>query len=278
MRGLGDNLYQRACMHGLAGREVWIDTPWPELYTDLPVRCLKPVTNLRTQRKNAARQPTGTWHPAPPASVPRVRLGYGRNLVASNIAGLLSHHLGTDPLFDLPPTRVLHDLPEKFALIRPVTIRTEWRNEARNPQPEYLAQAASALRQRGYTVISVADLAAGEEWALEPLPEADVRLHAGEADVMDLLALVRAAKVCVGGVGWLLPACIGAGTPLYVAQGGQGGHNAPDRLLHPAMDTSRIGWATPQNYCRCTDMRHACNKHIKDFEHGFSRWLDDRGL
>ena len=35
MKGLGDNIYQRAFVKRLPG-PVYLETPWPELYEDLP--------------------------------------------------------------------------------------------------------------------------------------------------------------------------------------------------------------------------------------------------
>lgn len=48
------------------------------------------------------------------------------------------------------------------AVIRPATVRKEWANPARNPDPKYLADAARELRKHFY-VVSLADLEEGEE-------------------------------------------------------------------------------------------------------------------
>src|SRR5882757_992200 len=128
---------------------------------------------------------------------------------------------------------------------------------------------------RGYSIITVADLQRGAEWALQPLPVADVQLYGGELAFSRLLALVQAVTVCVGTPGWIVPACLLTGTPLYCVAGGIGGHNGPDRIA-PGFD--HVGFALPDNYCMCYDERHDCPKHISDFEGKFNDWLTSKNL
>src|SRR5699024_9964063 len=109
-----------------------------------------------------------------------------------------------------------------YVLVRPVTVRAEGRAEARNPLPEYVAEAAAAARARGLSVVSVADLQPGAEWALDPLPEADVVLPAGELDTRQLLALAQNARALIGGIGWIIPAALAANVPAWIVCGGQG--------------------------------------------------------
>lgn len=277
MRGLGDNLFQRALLHAVPG--VYLDTPWPELYADMDVRCVRADTTLRTQRENVQRS-AYAWH-ATPAKVRALRIGYGSaELARGSIVEALRRQLAaaevqTVPRYSLPEVPAWPCAPElRIAVVRPVTVRSEWRNEARNPRAEYMAEAASELQRRGYHVVSVAHLVEGQEWAVGPLPPADTVLHRGELDVVQLMSLLRRAQVAVGGVGWLLPMAVSAGTPLYVIQGGHGGHNAPGVVTDPSMDLSRVGWARPDRYCGCTSMLHACDKTISGFADGFSRWLE----
>jgi hypothetical protein len=276
MRGLGDNLYQRALLHQARG--VLVDTPWPELYADLDVQCVRASTTLRTQAQNVARS-AYAWAPVP-IGVRPIRLGYaGPELRRVGIVESLREQLSRagihgEPRWTLPPDLPRFEQNKPIAVVRPVTVRTEWRNEARNPRPEYLAQAAAELRARQYHVVSLAHLAPGEEWALDPLPEADTVWHAGELDVRQLLGLIQSAAVVVGGVGWIVPAAVSAGTPLYVIAGGNGAHNAPDVVMHPSMDASRVGWALPKPYCRCIDRNHNCPRTISAFIEHFRSWLD----
>ena len=226
MLGLGDNIYQRAYIKAIR-EPVYLQTPWPELYRDLShVRPVRPDTKLRTQAKNLRRY--NGWSVMPRGHL--VRVAYGRE-------GILP---GMGRCFRTPPAEM--DLPDfgpapvdgPYVVVRPVTVRAEWRADTRNPLPEYIAQAAAAMRMRGFKVVSVADLADGAEWALEPLPVADVQYHAGELQVEQLLALVQGASAVIGGIGWLLPAAIAAKVPAWIVCGGQGGFT-------PSPKTTGIG-------------------------------------
>ena len=276
MHGLGDSIYQRAFLKNLPG--AYLETSWPELYADLDVKPVRPTTRLRTQRKNVANT-SAVWH-QPQGVTRRMAIGYGgRELAAGSILTAMRRQFGVEPgELDLPAFASPINTDRPFAIVRPVTERREWHNPARNPRPEYVARAAEELRRRGYFVVSVADLADGQEWLVGEPPEADLVLHAGEWPVSDLLGAVQAASVVVGGVGWIVPACIAAKTPLYVIHGGHGGHNHRSKITAPWMDVSRVGWAEPRGMCMCTNMRHRCAKEIDGFDASFSAWLDGQSL
>src|SRR5215467_8128712 len=68
--GLGDNIYARPFVKKLCEhREVYLDTPWPEIYEDLPVKFILKPRRLRTQMKNVDRQPETRWAPLPCSSI-----------------------------------------------------------------------------------------------------------------------------------------------------------------------------------------------------------------
>jgi hypothetical protein len=161
-----------------------------------------------------------------------------------------------------------------YVVVRPVTVRAEWRADTRNPLPDYIAKAAAELQRRGYQVISVADLEEGAEWALDPLPPADVQYHRGELPVEQLLALVQGAAAVIGGIGWLLPAAIAAKVPAWIVCGGQGGYNAPELITSPGMDLSRIEFVVPDRFCRCIQKQHSCDKRISNYDQRLAAWAD----
>ena len=282
MQGLGDNLYQRAFISQLRG-PVWLQTPWPELYEDLSgVHFVRARTTLRTQVKNVDRQAAARWE-HPPAGAREIAVSYGRASPFDrepfiSTAESMRRLFKVEPAWSLPPAPAACVGARPYALVRPVTVREEWRAEARNPRPEYIAEAVQELRRRGCFVISVADLEPGKEWLVAPDPGADQKLHHGELDVMQLLSLVSDAAVCVGGVGWLTPAALMARVPLYTVLGGLGGFNSRECLTDPTMDLSQTGWAIPENFCRCFSRQHGCRKEIPDFISKFRRWLDERGM
>ncbi|MFT0533935.1 hypothetical protein ACMHYJ_14070 [Castellaniella hirudinis] len=280
LNGLGDNIYQRAFIRHMPGL-VYVETPWPELYADLPnVRCVRSETQLRTQAKNA--DSTAYEWAQRPAHIPQIALRYGHaDLVRGSILRAMSRCLEVrKATFDLPdfgPSPIKSDRP--VAIVRPVTARKEWLNTARSPKHEYVYQAAVELQRRGFYVVSVADIERGKEWIEGEPPPADLVLHSGELNITQLLSAIQQAAVVVGGVGWIVPACISAGVPLYCILGGQLGHNAPDRITDAStMDLSRAGWAVPDRPCHCSNMRHDCEKAISGFPDRFRQWLDKQGL
>lgn len=264
MMGLGDNIYSRAFVKNYPG--AYLETPWPELYRDLDVKCVKPATQLRTQAKNVRRQ-TG-WHRAPFGRTLTIR--YGQSPI---IDGLRASFKCEPQAFDLPdfgPSPVTG----RYVVVRPVTVRSEWRADSRNPLPDYVFRAADAARAAGYTVVSVADLEDGREWAVGPLPPADLSFHAGELPVEQLMALTQHAAALIGGIGWIVPAAIATGAPALVVCGGQGGWNAPSRITDPVMDLSHLEFLIPDNFCMCREKTHDCDKTISQYDALLARWIE----
>jgi hypothetical protein len=276
MWGMGDNCYQRPFVRAAAQQyEVHLETPWPELYADLDIKFVRGTRKLRTQQKNMARQSDDRWSRPPP--VRELKINYFE-LARSSIIAAMERRWSVlkvkfDPaLFDLPdmgPSPVQSDRP--VAVIRPVTVRTEWRNEARNPRPEYIAALARELMAT-HTVVAVADLAPGHEWIIGEMPPAHHHFVFGELAVRELLALVRDADLVVGGAGWIVPAGLALKVKTFVVLGGHGGHNAPVRITDPRIDLSRLGFAKPERFCQCTNMLHNCDKTIADPIGQFHRW------
>jgi hypothetical protein len=277
MWGLGDNCYSRPFVRAAAAQyEIWLETPWPELYSDLDIKFVRGGRRLRTQQKNMARQSVDRWS-TPPPRMREIKIGYfdlaSRSIIHSLEQRWSALKIRFDPaLFDLPdmgPSPIVSERP--IAVVRPVTVREEWRNEARNPRPEYIAMLARE-HMATHTVVAVADIAAGQEWAVGELPPAHHYFIAGEFAVRELLALVRDADLVIGGVGWIVPAGLALKVKTFVVLGGHGGHNAPVKITDPRLDLSRIGFAIPEAFCRCTNMRHSCNKSIADPIGQFVRW------
>lgn len=287
MGGLGDGIYQRPLLRAQASsRQVYVTTPWPELYADLGVHPVRPWSmELRTQQKHIARIPAGTWH-RPPQPHERRTLTYQLRNPATTVLGELegrmqagpsNPHLG--PLqFDLPdlgPCPVEVPPGRRLAVLRPSTIRREWPNTARAPLPAYLEEAACQLRAAGYYVVAVADIAEPDEWLEGSMPAADSYYVHGELTPPQVVALVQHASVVVGGVGWIVPAALHAHVPLVCIGGGHGGYNAPERLVDARMDSSRVRWVLPDRYCRCTSKQHRCDKTISFFPSRFAAALQE---
>jgi len=268
MKGLGDNIYQRAFIKALP-KPFYLQTPWAELYEDIEgVYCTRPHTTLRTQAKNIKQYKH--YHYEPVGAT--IGIQYGREGI---IRGMEQCFRIAPAEFDLPDFGKIES-PRPYAVLRPVTHRKEWLAQSRSPDPKYVAEAADILKDSGYTIVSVADLADGEEWAELPLPYADVQYHKGELSVRQLMALIQHASVVVGGVGWIVPAAIAAKTPAWIINGGQGGFNSRERITDPRMDLSKIEFAVPDRFCKCFHSQHSCRKAINNHADKFTDWL--RGL
>jgi hypothetical protein len=266
MRGLGDNIYQRAFVKA-SPHSVTIATPWPELYSDIDgIRFSRIETTLRTQLKNIVKQNADVWSSG---SGQQISAHYGNKPVMEGLQDCFGH---SPAALDLPDYGA-PVVDGRYVLIRPVTVRKEWPAVSRNPLAEYVYEASAIMRDMGFTVVSVADLEDGQEWALEPMPYADIQYHAGELDVKQLMALTQGAAAVVGGIGWIVPAAIAAKVPAYFIGGGHGSFNAPEILTSAAMDLSRIRFELPDNFCMCTARDHACDKVITGFEQKFSQWF-----
>lgn len=272
MQGLGDNIYQRAFLQN-ATSTVWLTTPWPEIYRDLPyVRPLFRRTTLRTQSKNQRRKPR-PWAAPPGEPMPRRRARYQNGNVFDGLQASIGLPKGpmTLPSFDTA------QLPGKpYAIVRPVTVRSEWRNESRNCDPAYVREASLQLKERGISVISIADIAEGHEWAVGEMPYADVQFNHGELNVEQMLALVEHAWLVVGPVGWIVPACLAYKTHAMVICGGQGGFNHPEMLTDPDREVPQVRFAVPEPMCKCKEKTHACQKEIPHFGNRFKAYLDSR--
>jgi hypothetical protein len=278
--GLGDSLYSRPLIRDAAlQREVFLETPWPELYADLPVKFVRGEKGLRLQMRNVLQQNDALWV-KPPPGIESVALGYGpieleTGDVFTAMARKMPMPMVTEPVWDLPD---LGESPvdsggDPLAFVRPVMRRLEWDNEARNPKPEYVSHISADLKSRGYATLVVCDIQVDRELLANGImPPCNLALTHGELGVRQLLATVRDAAVVVGPVGWILPACVALGTPCFVVLGGNGGMNAPDRLLHPKMRVDHIGFAMPKEFCRCMDMRHQCDKTIPNLDAQWQRW------
>lgn len=288
MKGLGDCIYQRAVIRRVPGPVV-ISTPWPQLLADLPnVRCARPPGhNLRTQMKNElANEPAGGWAPRP-ATIGRNQIGYGpaefrRGLTILQAMELKLQGRGQPLTLDLPSSRKAR-LPagaiseRPIAVIRPVTIRSEWRNESRAPDPAVICEISQRL-MRSHHVVLIGDLAPGREWLVGDLPAHHSSFMHGELDIMQLIALLRSSDLAVGGVGWIVPMALAARSRLYCVLGGNGGANRPEVITDPRLDASRIGWAYPDRFCPCYDMAHQCNKRISHPLPAFEKWASDQGI
>ena len=129
-----------------------------------------------------------------------------------------------------------------------------------------------------HRVVSVADLADGQEWLVGPEPPAHSHMHGGEMGTMQLLDVCRRADVLVGPPGWLAPFGIASAVPTFIVLGHQGGHNGPDRQQPEWLGPGRPGFCVPDRLCRCGDTGTVCDKRISDPVGQFKTWATGAGV
>lgn len=279
MQGMGDTIYQRPFIKALAKKynKVYVESAWPELLEDIEnVYFIKSETKLRTQSKNVSGQEGRKWVDQP-IGVKTLTIRYGhKEMRTMSIPEAMAQHFGVSPeVWDLPVTEKSPVKVKKYAVIRPVTARSEWLNVARNCHSEYIVRASKILKEQGYTVVSVADLEEGKEWIVGEEPYADIKFHKGELKIKDLVALTAKASVVVSAVGFMVPMTMALGIPYICIHGGQGGHNSSGKISHEILPhNNKISWIEPDNFCMCTDMKHECDKTISNFNSIFNEELE----
>lgn len=275
--GLGDGVYQRPIIHAALRHyeTVYLETPWPELYRDLPVRCTRFTYELRTQQKNVARQ--ASWETAPEdgTTFKAARIKY--NSQSLRDGGSILSALEQCVPFKVHPVRF--DLPDfgsspvptdrPVAVLRPATLRSEWLVPARNPDESLPAEAARLLRALGYFVVLIADLEDGREWLVGPKPEADAEFLRGELGVGELCALIANAALVVAPVGFAVPVAMAYRTPCVVLAGGVLKWNGPQAVMDERIEAP-VRWIMPDAPCYCEQRAHECDKAVSGFAGKFT--------
>lgn len=268
MMGLGDNVYQRSFLTNTS-EVTYLETPWPELYADLPhVHCVKSQTKLRTQYKNicATNHNFANFH-----GRINKQIRYGSDGIVNGMTRCFGYR---QSVMDLPDFGRLIPIDKPYIVVRPVTVRNEWKAESRNPNPEYIQKAALSAMEAGVLVVSVADIDEVNEYAVGALPPCDIAYNKGELSVTELLSLTQHASGVIGGVGWLLPVSIAQNVKSLIVCGGYGGYNQPNKLK-PSHACDNVTFAVPDNMCDCTLMNHKCNKSISDFDSVLTKWMSE---
>lgn len=295
MEGVGDCIYQRPFIKQLIGmgHEVYIRVYLHDLYSDIVgLKFLKPKKDYtyRTQEKQRNQQSKIQYAVEPKEFDEIVKPLYsGKDLVHDSIIYTMFHKFGIEPNNKLEWTlpyfethknpeyqnikKIIYDSGKPLAIMRPSTIRKEWEVYTRSPDPTYLFWVSHVLHEMGYFVISIADANGTDEWIEQPEPYADMKLHDGELGIYGTLDLMRGASVVVGGSGFIVPACVSLGVPLFVLFGGRGAYDSPYKIFHASMDLRKVGWALPRNFCRCTLNKHNCDKSIPDLDDKFMTFM-----
>lgn len=268
MHGMGDNLHQRAIVrHHMRAHEVYLQTPWPELYHDLRgprLKLLRPDTRLRTQAKNAARAEFDVVPNLPRAPAIEVRYPPAKVREHRGVLAAMAAQCGADNAqdFSLPvPEHWSHglDLPKnRPALVyRPLVERREWTGcAARNPERDAYRDVLCAVRDKlGAFVVSVADVEPGAEWITSHPINADIELHSGELDIKAICALWKRADLVYTAPGFGLVLAQAVGAPVVSLFGGY-------ERAYSFRDDGKTCKIEPDDPCDCFTHQHGCGKQM----------------
>lgn len=285
--GFGDNIYARPIIRYAVERrgQVVLETPWPELYSDMPdVFPAKPTTTLRTQSRNVER--AGIWWTDPEDLKPH-KIGYRQNEISKlGLMGSLRYSAPwvapSDKLkLDLPqyPKKLLdgQQVGRPYAVIRPVTVRKEWDTSARNCDPSYIQHAIHELNDRGFCTILLYDVDGDRETFVGEKPtgaHVEINSHESGFDTKSLISLCQHADLLVGPVGWLVPFGYASKVPTYVIHGGAGDRNHPTYLAPDFDPAHKVAHALPDYYDMSAGKRGIGSTKISNFERNFAAFVE----
>lgn len=229
--GMGDNLHQRAFVRQLmATHEVWLESSWASLYYDLVADGLKLLpksTRLRTQAKNLERERGLFSTETVPRDTLSVQLRYSRGLVQRERSVLGAMFASTR--FPMNVTDFRFPVPEEWKeraraivgrnvskpimIYRPLVLRTEWNNAARNPEVADYAAVFNAIREP-FHVVSVADLVPGVEWSVSLPVRLDQEFHNGELPFEALAGLFAISSLVYSSPGFGVVLAQAVSTPI----------------------------------------------------------------
>lgn len=272
MRGMGDNIFQRPYVATLCGLydKVFIDTPWPHLYADMPSNLIlvPPQTNLRTQAKNinvnSHMYAEGVSSPTATRYRPSYRLRHSRSIYRDfdNRIPRTGFFFHMDP-----PESWANDLPfdpsEPFCLVRNTTTRREWFVKNRNCRNEYLQFAAELYKDfTGCKIIEIADIDNDiEKIDGEHIKVADLRLTKGELSHPNLIWAFKNAASVISCTGFALPLTQMVRANALIIFGG---YELPKWFEHEEHDCPDVLTITPDNPCGCYIKNHNCNLEISE--------------
>lgn len=287
MQGLGDAFASRPTIAALIRKhgDVALATPYPEVFADLPLKIVTrhPDAVIRCARRNQE-ESKGYFNPYFEGVYERtIQLRYllepGCKDIPTQIAesaGVLDEVRWDDFFMGdghssgaiVRAFGQLHGGP--LAVFRIPTIRTEYRNEARNPAPGLVAAAVDEI---GGDFIHLNDFSTNENYeSNDDLWILASRVHEirnakvanadfGQLSLPSMLDLVARARCVVTPVGWMCWAALAYQTPVLMIWGG---YASPDTILGPIRQHVDLNakLVVPDAECWCFNPSHECAKSI----------------
>ncbi len=273
--GFGDNIYHIPFVHKLAQQgEVFIYTPFPEMFQFPNVYCLKPVTNLKLQNENMTNNGLYSNSSGHKPNGNHLRFNYGEGFkkgltIIQSFEKLIP--LGGDWFFEFTPkpskqaegiaARARHS-KKKLCVVRLPSVRKEWACPSRMPLMEYFQICIDFVRQN-YYIVSVGDIGNQEEFTgPEPfgIDEKRDRHFVNHFGIWDVFDLLNKADLVISPQCNILPMCQILRKKSFFIYGGYVPH-AP--LNDPRF--YQVGFVEPNPFCFCIrngQDGHRCNKEI----------------
>lgn len=284
MQGMGDCFAARHVLNELArGNDLSIETPWPQLFTGVQgAELVKPEPSpLRSQQRNV-----DTWWPKKerPGTCTMVRpqrevqLSYSFGPERASIPEQLAECCGVSPKWDRFGPPASRPGFTHLGLFRQATLRTEYYNVARNPDPLAIPTVVQLLQKNGIEWLHLNDLWADGEAELQSRAGGFVTGHGevldgppytasamacrGEFSLVTLLDLVERATCIVAPMSWLAWAGAAMGIPTLVVMGG---FASAEKIFGPCRPRTLVV-LEPKPFCACYNPRHQCEKYLSHEE------------
>lgn len=276
--GLGDNIWHIPFVHHLAKRgEVFIYTPFPELFQFENVYCFKPACNLKLQLKNMTGNGLYSRSSGKKPNGNRIRFNYGEGFkrkmnVIQSFESLVP--LDGSFYFEYSPVKFkavddvmqrVQQSGKKLCVLRLPSVRKEWANQNRNGRMEYFQACINALK-KDYYFVSVGDIGNQEEFdGVEPvgIDEKRDRYHVNPLGIWEVFDLVNRSDFVLSMQCNIMPIAQLLRKKAFIIHGGYVPH---EMLTDPRLP--EIGHAQPDPFCFCIrhgrQDQHRCKKDIPE--------------
>ncbi len=274
--GLGDNIWHIPFVHHLARQgEVYIYTPFPELFQMKNVYCFKPACNLKLQIENMNGNRLYAKSIGKTPNGKRIRFNYAVGF--KNKMNVIQSFESIVPLdgdfyFEYSPQKFdsVDEIMErvkksgkKLCVLRLPSVRKEWANQNRNGKMEYFQECIGYLKNE-YYFVSVGDIGNREDFdGFEPLgiDEKRDRHNVNHLGIWEVFDLVNRSDLVLSIQCNMMPISQLLKKKAFIIHGGYVPHEMlTDKRL------PEIGYAQPDPFCFCVrhgrEDRHVCDKDI----------------
>jgi len=275
--GFGDNIWHIPFVHHLSQKgEVFITTPFPELFQFPNVYCFKPTTNLKLQLENMTNNGLYSKSSGHKPNGQRIRFNYGEGFKKG--LNVLQSFESVIPLegnfhFEFIPERCMavdkisqrvKESGKKLCVVRLPSIRKEWSNPNRNGKMEYFQLCINALKDR-YYFVSIGDIGNQEDFdGPEPqgIDEKRDRHNVNHLGIWEVMDLIDRSDLVLSIQCNTIPICQILRKKAFLIYGGYVPHwPFVDPRLFPLCSVE------PEPFCFCVQHGtdgHKCNKEVPE--------------